>query len=137
MKQCAKCKEEKSDDGFNKNPRMTSGLTSYCRLCMNAGLRAAYAKRKYDPRAHANAHLRRYNITVDDYERMEQEQQGVCDICHLPQVGRMRLCVDHDHETDDVRSLLCINCNAALGLLKDCPDRMRSAARYIEKHNAK
>lgn len=74
-----------------------------------------------------------YGITMEDYERMLDEQHGGCAVCGTPP-GARRLHVDHDHETGKVRSLLCNGCNAALGHLKEDPARMTAMAHYIIRH---
>lgn len=61
---------------------------------------------------------------------MLEEQGGLCAICGNPLEVP---CVDHDHETNQVRGLLCNPCNRGLGLFKDKPETLRSAAAYIEK----
>lgn len=80
-----------------------------------------------------NRHWRRSGIdmTAKRYAEMVAEQQGRCAICLRP--GE-HWHVDHDHVTGKTRSLLCINCNMAIGQLGDDPDRIRAAAEYIEKH---
>jgi hypothetical protein len=42
--------------------------------------------------------------------------------------------VDHDHKTNTVRALLCRGCNTALGLLSECPERLRGLIEYLNKH---
>jgi len=68
---------------------------------------------------------------------MEEEQGGVCFICQEPQQRSRNkyLCVDHCHDTGEVRKLLCHKCNAALGYADDSPDRLRRMAQYLEEHN--
>lgn len=84
-------------------------------------------------KARRNSYLKRtYGITQNEYQEMFDEQDGVCAICGDPPEGRY-LCVDHDHETGDIRSLLCHNCNAGLGNLKDDIERVRKAADYLER----
>jgi hypothetical protein len=81
-----------------------------------------------------NAHLlRKFGITLDDYNAMLQRQGGVCAICHRPPTGQ-RLAVDHSHSTGNNRGLLCFDCNVALGKFEDNPDRLRAAAMYLEEH---
>jgi hypothetical protein len=43
--------------------------------------------------------------------------------------------LDHCHQSGQVRGVLCRNCNVALGLMADNPERLRRAAEYLEvKH---
>jgi hypothetical protein len=68
-----------------------------------------------------------YGITPEDYDRLNEQQHGLCAICGQPPRGKMkRLSVDHDHTTQRVRGLLCITCNRALGYLEN--DDWRSKA---------
>ena len=61
-----------------------------------------------------NRYKKLYGITVDRYEEMAMEQNGLCLICGK-QPKENRLCVDHCHTSGDVRGLLCHPCNLALG----------------------
>lgn len=84
-------------------------------------------------------HLRRrFGLTSADYQKLWEQQQGVCGICHFPetdvdrQSGKVRLlAVDHDHKTGLVRGLLCRRCNTALGLFEDDPERLNSCIEYL------
>ena len=63
--------------------------------------------------------MRRYNITVEQYDQMLADQGGVCAICKKPPL-KNRLHVDHDHACCDrvgscgkcIRGLLCSSCNS-------------------------
>lgn len=83
---------------------------------------------------------RRYGITVDDILAMEDEQGGLCAICGKPETSKgnnqqvKSLSIDHDHETGEVRGLLCNNCNRAIGLLGDSVDTLLSAIQYLRKY---
>lgn len=76
---------------------------------------------------------RNYGIGLDEYDRLYEEQGGVCKICHLPQSDKRtkRLCVDHNHTDGHVRGLLCSHCNRGIGLLKDDYRLAQSAAEYL------
>ena len=76
--------------------------------------------------------IRRYGISVDDYDAMYNSQNGGCYICGEPDVGRA-LSIDHNHRTGKVRGLLCSNHNRALGLLNDDPDLLLKAHAYLVK----
>lgn len=77
--------------------------------------------------------LRRYQMTLEDFDALFASQRGRCAICDGPlQLDQKRgLCVDHDHGTGRVRGLLCWHCNIALGHLDDDPDRCARAAEYL------
>ena len=67
-----------------------------------------------------------YGLTPQDFDRMMDEQGGVCAICERPP-KKMSLNIDHEHQKQEkkrspesrknrVRGLLCHRCNRALGL---------------------
>lgn len=99
-----------------------------------------YLQTKASPEKNRRNNLRTlYGVTPEQYDAMLAEQGHACAICYQPEglirLGRpMSLAVDHDHETGKVRGLLCANCNRALGLLADDPERLISAARYVKDH---
>jgi hypothetical protein len=77
-------------------------------------------------------HLRKkFGLTVKEFSRMLESQGGVCALCKAPPTPGISLHVDHDHGTGEVRGLLCVRCNNAIGLLRENPDLMRRAARYV------
>lgn len=79
-----------------------------------------------------------YGITVQDYNKMFEEQGGRCKICGRHQsVLEKRLNVDHDHVTGNVRSLLCGFCNTALGSFNDSTELLQKAIEYINEHKEK
>lgn len=67
-----------------------------------------------------------------DYYRMLSDQKGVCAICSLPPPKGKRLVIDHDHDSGEVRGLLCNNHNLLLGFAADNPEILRKAANYLE-----
>ncbi len=73
---------------------------------------------------------RRFNLTVEQYQRMFELQKGLCAICHNPSLKK-RLTVDHDHSTGKVCALLCEKCNRGLGLFNDSSDLMLQASNYL------
>ena len=59
-------------------------------------------------------------------------KEGKCGICDKHQVElSKRLAVDHDHETMEVRGLLCIDCNTSIGKLGDNIEGLEQALRYL------
>ena len=82
---------------------------------------------------------REFGMSPDAYGRKHELQKGRCEICGKPETNLdhrtgkpLRLAVDHDHDTQIVRSLLCRKCNQVLGLLQDSPTLLRKALSYLE-----
>ena len=133
--------------GENWTEGMAKDGNYLCRECVSVKSKAHYkanpkkqaarhkAYRDANPDKHADMGLRRnFGITLADYDEMLEAQEGGCVICGktpAEQNGR-RLCVDHDHKTDEIRGLLCDNCNQGLGRFQDNPVLLRSAINYLQ-----
>lgn len=81
--------------------------------------------------------LRRYGITLEQYDELLEAQDGRCGICGSedPGVRNKYFCVDHDHETGAVRGLLCHRCNVGIGYLKDDLEIVKKAVQYLSQSN--
>lgn len=75
---------------------------------------------------------RKFGITLDEYQTIFEQQNGLCQICKQTSPSKL-LAVDHDHTTGKVRGLLCMNCNVVLGHLKDNKSTLRAMIEYLEK----
>lgn len=108
-------------------PHYVKGL---CRQCYNRQHRENNQEKYRD--AAIKYVYKRYGMTPLDYQLFFKDQKGLCAICEKP--SKHKLVVDHDHETNRIRALLCRECNSALGLMKDDIDRLISAADYVRYH---
>lgn len=124
-KNCPRCDQDKPTAEFYPSTCTADGLSSACIRCDVS-----------------NKLLRKYRITLEDYERLLQEQGGRCAICHATECSTgKRFAVDHDHDCCPgqktcgkcVRGLLCNNCNRLLGYLGDSVVRARSIAVYLDR----
>ena len=61
--------------------------------------------------------------------RMLTAQNGACKICN--RTGR-KMCVDHDHNTREVRGLICQGCNVGLGAFEDNIEWISAAIEYLK-----
>lgn len=74
---------------------------------------------------------RRYGVEPEYYDTALEAQGGVCAICKRPPPPNKPLCVDHDHETNRVRGLLCTRCNLVLGNIESIPDALVVISNYL------
>ena len=78
----------------------------------------------------------KFGITLEDFDRMVESQNGLCAICEGKNVkinGRIvSLAVDHNHETGKVRGLLCNGCNTSLGRFKTIAI-LKKVIKYLEE----
>jgi hypothetical protein len=109
------------------------------RRCVNRVLRlcsGCYFKQKYGGEYQRAAVRRsRYKITDTEFYQQRRDQQNRCAICRVEFSENRNPCVDHDHETDVRRGLLCDLCNKGLGQFKDNPALLTAAARYLESYH--
>ena len=110
----------------------------------NASARGKYRRDKYTkPDSQRLKSLRHqcklFGIDIHEFNRMFEEQQGLCAVCKRPEQrmykGKVkRIAIDHCHKSGKARELLCADCNTALGLLEDNIGRLQSCIEYLQKH---
>jgi len=128
MKTCTKCSAEKPLDKFYKSKTGPQGRSSECKECTNKRMKENYCPKK----ALAKSLKSKYNISLEQYDDMLSAQDYCCAICGTDSPGRHgRFVVDHNHETEEVRGLLCWSCNVGIGHLKDSPKVLASALTYL------
>lgn len=79
--------------------------------------------------------IKRYNLTIGEYETIRKRQRNRCAICGIEESKSQKknLCVDHDHKTGKVRGLLCGKCNSGLGFFQDNTDIIEKALGYLQE----
>lgn len=111
-KLCSRCKRTKLGAAFAKNRSRKDGLQNTCMDCFRD---------------------RKYGLAPGEYDDMARLQGGVCAICAGSNPHEARLSVDHNHSSGMVRGLLCQNCNAALGMLREDPLLFERAVEYLKR----
>ena len=120
-----------------------TGNSKYCSDKCRKQIDSLYSEEYYYQRGGRKKRLERnlrqsYGIDFEEYDRMLEEQNGVCAICGNPERcihdGKpRRLAVDHNHFTGKVRGLLCYRCNNRLGALEN-RDFVEKATEYLKRH---
>lgn len=135
------------------NPAYKSAWYQANRERQCAKARANYLDNKEDRRAKmrewrlANPTWRRewllwnhYGLTLFCFYGMLACQDFRCAICRTDdhsgsnQHGATTWHVDHDHDTGQVRGLLCNHCNTGLGHFKESPVHLAAAIEYLKRH---
>ncbi len=112
-KVCSVCRKNLPLNKFCKRIRAKDGLQEACRVC----------------KAMLNKN-RKHSLKSGKFDEMVKIQNGCCAICHL-QVEE--LVIDHDHKTNNLRSLLCRKCNSLLGMCDDNLIILESAISYLKR----
>ena len=74
-----------------------------------------------------------HGITLEQYQEMFDKQNGCCAICNVHQDKlKQALCVDHNHQTNKIRGLLCGKCNRGIGYLNDNINTLEQAINYLK-----
>ncbi len=117
-KECSSCGEHKSFEEFGL--RMSRGKESWRGVCKDC---------RYEVNRN-NRYIKLFGITTDGYNELFAEQEGKCGICGNHDLEK-HLCVDHDHDTGEVRGLLCQPCNLGLGKLGDNIEAIENTLRFL------
>ena len=116
MKICTKCWRDENPERFRENQRRMRNTPEG-----NERQRAGHLKRKY-------------GITIEHYDELLARQGGGCAICGREPRPDISLHLDHDHESGQLRGILCFRCNNALGDFDDDLGQLRAAIRYLESY---
>lgn len=114
---CGKCKNVLPSRKFYINRTRTNGINnSSCKKCAEELLI-----------------YKQYRVTIDDIKKIILEQGEKCAICNK----KIKLHIDHNHKTGEVRGLLCPKCNQGIGLFEENINYLLKAVLYIKKWNEK
>lgn len=156
LRTCRKCGEEKTLNFFAKSKRHKDGYRNECKTCYNdyhkkrrnenpelaQKIRDAQTRwRIANPEADRRKYLlRKFNITLEEYNELLDKQGGVCAICgdeerviRRAKSGKEMLAVDHCHDTGKIRGLLCFKCNTGIGALGDSVEGLERALSYLRR----
>lgn len=78
-----------------------------------------------------------YGITIYEKREMEIRQNSKCIICGKKFKNTADIHVDHNHNTKEVRMLLCHKCNTGIGMFNEDTERMEQAIFYLKMFNKK
>jgi hypothetical protein len=93
------------------------GVRDYCKICA--------------PTSYSIALIHSYGINQPQYDVIYTSQQGLCAMCGTD-LSSIKANVDHNHETGQVRGILCHTCNIGLGFIEK-PGFIERARTYLTR----
>lgn len=141
MKICTKCGITKPLEEFHWANKGKTYKRGDCRICClikhNAHKKKYPEKTKLNHRYAVVKH--KYGISREQLDGMLQDVNFKCPICNC-QINQFAA-IDHDHSCCNrngscgacVNGVLCMQCNAGLGYLKDSPELLKNALAYLER----
>ena len=148
-KLCSSCGKEKAYGKFYVQKNLKDGLSCYCKSCSKAKgkknqrkwrtenpekMAARNKKRQQDGLEKAGRHWKEYGIdfTPEEYEERLALQGNRCCLCGRPASDfKKRLCVDHNHDTGQVRGITCNYCNTVIGIIEGKQDLVKRVEEYL------
>ncbi len=128
-------------DWYIRKKRLLERADRSCPTCATAIAGKAHANRKYCSVSCRNVvkQVISHGLTLDEYRAMLEKQDHKCAICGRGDdawwlrrdTNRDGWHIDHDHETGEVRGILCPPCNLMIGYAADRPDVLMNAAQYL------
>jgi Recombination endonuclease VII len=132
---CTSCRQVRDVADFairtdTKVPR----VRSHCRVCLTANATAKNRESHDDAQVYWwSRSIAKYGLTPDEWVALFAGQGNRCAICGVDANGMKRFHVDHDHETGQVRGILCTKCNVGIGALRDDPALVFQAYLYLSR----
>lgn len=123
---------------FELRTKSKFGRSNRCKECSNAKSKVVRVNGKSKTKEqYRKADLKKsYGITLEEYDKMFQEQGFVCKICNRPKPeGAQNFHVDHCHTTGAIRGILCPSCNHLLGNARDNIEVLDNAIKYLKGSN--
>ena len=117
---CPSCEQPVAHEDYTRSSLTASGFGGRCKSCHNAAGSEYYFHRKY-------------KLTKKQVRALRAAQSDRCAICGEPAPEHL----DHDHDTGRIREILCQRCNQGLGLFRDDPALLHTAAFYVEGHRSR
>jgi hypothetical protein len=137
QRRCSGCLRYHPKDSFYADVNVADGVSIYCKTCAKKRARE-YAKipksRDYKKRYADRYQLKKYGLSIEDVDRMIAAQNGACAVCREPLIyGTGGCAIDHDHDTNTVRGLLCRLCNVGIGHFRENETYLNAAISYLQR----
>ena len=135
---CKECNLERGYSWVKNNPEKSRKYQKEWSENNRPKLRASYKRYREKNKPIVALHRKEWN----DRERQKiisclmPKQKGGCAICKKP-FGNLQPHFDHNHNTGEIRGLLCRRCNIGLAFIENEKGFAEEAIKYISNYPAK
>lgn len=119
-KRCSICKLIKPASNFYLSNTNADGLHGWCKKCS-------------DKRTVENGRKRLFGVSPEQFNTLLIKQNKSCAICKTNTSGKKDFNLDHNHNTGEIRGILCFKCNLMIGLCGDNIRLLEQAIKYLKK----
>lgn len=119
---CTKCNKDKTLLDFYPKINGKFGKSSECKECFKLRIPSIRLKKKGIEPLNSN----------DEFIKTLQKQNYRCPICERKFNESIKPCIDHDHDTNKVRGIICTFCNSGLGFMNDNINTLLNAIVYLK-----
>lgn len=146
-KMCKKCNTERPSICFYRDKTQKDGLCIYCKECQKV-----YSKRYHIKHCDVQ-NIRTHQWGIDNPDKLKSlrlkyslgitfqdkldlfgNQDGCCARCSKKFESVSKAHVDHNHETNKIRALLCVRCNVMLRTIEDKKE-LKLSLEYLNKYD--
>ena len=130
---CKDCGIDKKLTDFSKDFVKKDKLKTYCKKC--AAIRFKMWREKNIEeillKDRIKHYIRKYGISKEKALELVDNRIGKCEICF----NEKPLVVDHQHDTGNIRGMICSSCNSMIGYSKENIQNLYSCIEYLRKYN--
>ena len=143
-KRCTNCGEFHPVEFFNWENKSRGKRNNFCKNCTRKnskkyrivkGQKNTRKKSTGRPWSEKSNFEKRWGITREEKERLIDLYSEGTRKCGNPACGSTEnLVLDHDHTTNEIRGVLCPQCNSGVGFLNDTWESVQGIYEYMRKH---
>lgn len=119
------------------------------KMCLKCKIKVYYCPKKakeynfkYNNKRRNDRLIKHYKLNISEFQNILSKQNNGCAICGCkegeidPRTKKPRsLAVDHCHNSNIIRGILCYRCNVGLGFFRDNPTFLQNAFKYLDSTN--
>ena len=128
-------KQRKQEYNVSNKEKVAQQLKEYHNKHKDEHLQKFKEYRENNPRIVKKGRLKKYGLTLEEYDILLKKTDCHCPICHVEFAeggrGGNAPCVDHCHKTGKVRGIICVRCNGGMGSLQDNPIILMKAIEWL------